>query len=151
MFDLSSHSEVVWDEEPQQLDGEMDDPLECKHTMFKAAIVSTTDAQKVLDEMPSVVLWDEEKQHMFDHPGLLKQLAQGGNYFVGEEKKPTTEPPIYDVLTHVSGSFCLMELGIEAVYESDEIHLEDNHATMPEYDQFMDPVTAKGDSHMPVI
>ena len=60
MFDLSSHSEVVWDEEPQQLDGEMDDPLECKHTMFKAAIVSTSDAQKVLDEMPSVVLWDEE-------------------------------------------------------------------------------------------
>ena len=49
-----------------------------------------------------MVIWDEEKQHMFAHPGLLKQLAQGGNYFVGE----------YD-------------------------------ATMPEYVQFMDPVTSK--------
>jgi hypothetical protein len=109
-------------------------------------------AHNMLDELSvPTVIWDEEKQHIFDHPGLLKQLAQGGNYFVGEEKKPTAEPPTYDVLTHVSGSFSLLELGIEAVHEFDEIHLEDNHATMPEYGQFMDPVTSKGDSHMPVV
>jgi len=102
VFDLSSHSEVVWDEKPQQLDGEMDDLLECKHTMFKAAIVSTSDAQKVLDEMPSVVLWDEDRSpelHM--NSDLLQQLAQGGEDLIGEQNKPTTELFFIDEFCHV--------------------------------------------------
>jgi hypothetical protein len=70
----------------------MDDPLECKHTMFKDAIVSTSDAQKVLDEMPSVVLWDEDRPpelHM--NSDLLQRLAQGGQDLIDEENKPTTK------------------------------------------------------------
>ena len=46
------------------------------------------------------VVWDEEMQRMVDQHGLLKQLAQGGNYFVGEEKT-TANPPTYDVPTHL--------------------------------------------------
>lgn len=84
---------------------------------------------------------------MLEHHGLLKQLAQSGNYFVGEEKKPNGEPPTYDVLTYVSGSSCLLDLGIAgAVHEFDEIHLEDIHASMPECVEFMSPVTSKGDT-----
>jgi len=40
---------------------------------------------------------------MVDQHGLLKQLAQGGNYFVGEEKT-TANPPTYDVPTHLMTS-----------------------------------------------
>jgi hypothetical protein len=91
----------------QQLDGEMDDPLECKHTMFKAAMVSTSDAQKVFDEMPSVVLWDEDRPpelHM--KSDLLQQLVQGGEDLIDEEKKPTTQLFFIDEFCHVhNGSF----------------------------------------------
>ncbi|TKW13231.1 hypothetical protein SEVIR_5G086800v4 [Setaria viridis] len=51
------------------------------------------DASQMFKEMPLEATWDEGMQsdiHL--HEGLLKQLAQGGNCFVGVERKLTDEP-----------------------------------------------------------
>jgi hypothetical protein len=96
----------------------MYDPLECNHTMFKDAIVSTSDAQKVLDEMPSVVLWDEDRPpepHM--NSDLLQQLAQGGEDLIDEENKPTTELFFIDEFCHVHDASFISGLADDSINE----------------------------------
>jgi hypothetical protein len=57
LFDEKSVPEVIWDEEPQQFDGEMGDVLECKQAMLMAPIIMPNgDAKSVLRKLSSQVV-----------------------------------------------------------------------------------------------
>jgi hypothetical protein len=57
LFDEKSVPEVIWDEEPQQFDGEMGDVLECKQAMLMAPIIMPNGHVKsVLSELSSQVV-----------------------------------------------------------------------------------------------
>jgi hypothetical protein len=51
MFDEMPLENVIWDEELQQLDREMDNLLECKQAMFMASTMSNHDIKGVFDEL----------------------------------------------------------------------------------------------------
>jgi hypothetical protein len=63
---------VIWDEELQQLDREMDDLLECKQAMFKASTMPNRDVEGVIGEFCTRV---ELVQEVESHDSILQLLA----------------------------------------------------------------------------
>ena len=62
----------------------------------------------------SKAVWDEELQHTFDDQhGLLKELAQGGEHHVGENKFMVKGP--MDEPTLDTGAPILLELGMASI------------------------------------
>lgn len=74
------------------------------------------------------VVCDEEVQDMLDQHGLLKQLALGGDCFVGEERKPTGAPNIDYLFAYVDGPSALLDSVHDAL---DELSLEDRVTADP--------------------
>jgi hypothetical protein len=76
VFDEMPLENVIWDEELQQLDREMDNLLECKQAMFMASTMSNRDIKGVFDELSTQVVWDEELvEGVESHDNMLQLLA----------------------------------------------------------------------------
>lgn len=76
VFDEMPLENVIWDEELQQLDREMDNLLECKQAMFMASTMSNHDIKGVFDELSTQVVWDDELvEGVESHDNMLQLLA----------------------------------------------------------------------------
>ncbi|KAG0551389.1 hypothetical protein BDA96_01G419100 [Sorghum bicolor] len=87
-------------------------------------------------------MWDGEFHQVADHHGLLKQLDQGSDYLVGEEKNPIVELANDDCLTHASNPSFTLQPDMDDVNQVlDGMRLEDSAAAMTKHVKFVDPVT----------
>ncbi|KAJ1298629.1 hypothetical protein BS78_01G468600 [Paspalum vaginatum] len=92
----------------------------------------------LFDAMPLDVTWDEELKYLLVQHDLLKQIAEGRDSLLGEERQPIATSITKGMLD--TPSFVL-EFGMDAACEVfNQMHHEDDTTIPPESVEFVDPM-----------